>query len=106
MGTFAIYADQALQAAKNVALQNELVGIRMAIQHYLIVNASLPRNLDELLKKSLTTTKPDGTVTYGSYLKAVRVGKDGSLLDPFLNKYSYNNISGLVRSETPGRTNW
>ncbi len=106
MGTFAAYADRALKVAKDMALQNELVGIRMAIQHYLIINNRLPRDLDELLKKSLTIKNPDGTVTYGSYLKAVLVGKDGSLLDPFQNKYNYDSISGLVWSQTPGCENW
>ena len=106
MGIFAAYANTTLKVAKDLALQNELSGIRMAIQHYLVINNKLPPDLEELLKKSLTRANPDGTVTYESYLKAVRIGRDGALLDPFFNKYRYNKLSGMVWTETPGRNNW
>jgi len=104
LGTFAIYANAAIKVAKEVAMQNELLAIRMAIQHYVIINGYPPKELVSLLKKTLTCQSPDGKVIFEAYLKADRIDKKGNLVDPFMNKYEYHE--GRIWSGTEGHQSW
>ncbi len=106
IGMFAIYANRVLKAAKEQALQNELVNIRMAIEHYRIVNAKLPQSLDELLNKQLTSANFNSKITPQVFLKAFRTDKEGFLLDPFLNRYGYDSGKGTAYSRTQSYEAW
>lgn len=106
IGTFAIYANRVLKAAKEQALQNELVNIRMAIEHYRITNAKLPQSLDELLNEQLTSADFNSKITQQVFLKAFRTDKEGFLLDPFLKRYGYDPGKGAVYSRTQSYETW
>ncbi|MDI6758941.1 MAG: type II secretion system protein, partial [Candidatus Omnitrophota bacterium] len=49
IGSFAIYANIILGTAREIALQNELMNMRLAIEHYRIINAKYPTELSDLV---------------------------------------------------------
>jgi len=103
---FLAYSNVVFNVAKDVALQYELANIRMGIEHYRIINGDFPKKIMDLTKKTLTYKDVDGKIVSINYLNYFRIGKDDNLLDPFNNKYGYNNINGRVWSETKGRETW
>ncbi len=106
MGIFAIYVNITLKTAREIALQNELLNLRMSIEHYRVINDCFPRELSDLLKKDLTSKGPNGILQKQKFLQSFRTDKEGNLLDPFCNKYSYDNKSGKVWSQTKGYQSW
>lgn len=106
IGTFAVYALNTLKAAREIALQSELRNIRMSIEHYRITTGEFPRDLSELTKQLLTGYSSDSTITVQQFLKPFRLDKEGFLLDPFFNRYSYNKACGIVYSETKRYRQW
>jgi len=106
MGVFAAYSNTYIKVARETALRNELASIRMSIEYYRIVRGRLPEKLADLVNMSLTKEKGDANIKDNKFLSNFRVGKDGFLLDPFMNRYGYDNKSGQVWSDAEGRINW
>ena len=106
MGVFAVYSHTYIKVARETALRNELSSLRMSIEYYRIVNGRLPDMLADLVNEPLTKGKRSANIKDDKFLSNFRVSKDGFLLDPFMNKYSYDNKSGRVWSESEGHSNW
>lgn len=105
-GTFATYANKTLKAAREIALQNELVNIRMSLEHFRVVYNKFPDDLSELVKERLTNKNSDSILKTSKFLKSFRVDQEGCLLDPFLNRYAYDNATGAVYSQTKEHERW
>lgn len=48
IGVFAVYAGLTLKSARETALKSELMNLRMSIEHYRVINAKLPDDLNVL----------------------------------------------------------
>ncbi|MDD5432130.1 MAG: type II secretion system protein GspG [Candidatus Omnitrophica bacterium] len=105
IGLFANYFNIVLRAGREEALKNELMNLRLAIQHYQINNNSFPVSLQELTNIKLTPKDFSYKIMY-KYLNYYRVMKDGTLVDPFLNRYAYDKNKGQVNSTTKGYERW
>lgn len=106
VGTFAIYGNLTLKAARQQALQNELANIRMALEHYRILNGRLPEKLTDLINKELASRNSGSKIISRKYLEHSRVDKDGNLVDPFMHGYSFDFTDGRVWSQTKKYENW
>ena len=106
MGAFATYANTSLIVARETALQNELINIRMAIEYFRFVTQRLPKELEELRNYKLTSESLKGIITPNKFIDHARVDKEGFLLDPFMNRYAYDSASGRVWSLSKGREGW
>jgi len=106
IGAFAVYAGFTLKAARETALRNELVNLRMSIEYYRMINGAFPRDLSALLKQHLTSRLPNNTISYNYFLKPFHLDREGNLLDPFLNKYAYDEGNGAVYSQTQNYERW
>ena len=106
LGVFAIYANINLRIAREAALRNELINIRMSIEHYRIINGKLPENLFTLMNQEFTFRSSDDIIIRKKFLKPFKVDKQGYLLDPFMNRYSYSWEEGKVSSQTKGYESW
>ncbi len=107
IGSFALYANIALGQARKLALQNELMNIRLSLEHYRIINAKYPVELADLCKKNILTSGDiTGIIFPKQFLKEGRMDKEGCLLDPFMNRYGYNPAEGRVYSVTRGHEKW
>ncbi|MDD5356375.1 MAG: type II secretion system protein [Candidatus Omnitrophica bacterium] len=106
LGSFAIYANMTLRIARETALQMELNNIRMSIEHYCIINGKPPEDLNILLNQEFVLRTQEGVVMRDNFLKPFRVDKYKKLLDPFLNRYYYDNSSGAVKTLTKKYENW
>jgi len=105
LGVFAIYIRATLIIAKETALRGELNNIRMSVRHFQAVKGELPKDLAQLLNKHFTFKGPDDKIRTRTFLKSFRINEQGELLDPFLNRYFYDN-NGVVRSRTEGYEAW
>lgn len=105
VGTFAIYADKVLRAARETALRNELIALRMSLEHYRIIRGRYPAQLNELTNP-LTKDEFNSKIDQSSFIKSLRLDKKGFAIDPFMNRYSYNKEEGLVNSQTRGCERW
>lgn len=94
IGTFSFYAEVGLKVARETALRNELQNIRMAISYYHIVNKRFPDSLEKLKKERYI------------FLGGNYAAKREYLLDPFFNKYQYNNETGRVWTTTGKYQSW
>jgi len=106
LGTFAGYAAEVLKIAKETALRNELTNIRMAIEHFRIINNRYPQDLKELVNKRLTKEQDNIIITQRKYIEPFRLDIQGYLLDPFMNRYEYNVVDGQVHSSTKDFLLW
>lgn len=106
MGLFSAYANTYIRVARETALRNELSNLRMSIEYYRIVKGHIPRNLTDLINDRLTSAGADVNITANTFLANFRLSRDGFLLDPFMNRYIYDNATGRVWSESVGRKNW
>lgn len=102
IGTFVSYAGFTLKKAREAALTNELINIRMSIEHYRIINGKFPQDLSELINQGLTSRSPGNKIAGKLFLSHFRVDREGCLLDPFMNRYLYNRENGSVYSGTRG----
>ncbi len=105
-GSFAIYANTTLRIAKETALQMELNNIRMSIEHYRIINGKFPESFNTLFNQKFSFKTPDGVIMYDNFLKPFRLDKRKNSLDPFLNRYYYDNLNGTVKTQTKRYENW
>ena len=106
LGVFAVYANINLKAARETALENELNNIRMSIELYQIIKGKLPEDLVSLTNQKFTIKTIDGIMVQKKFLKPFHIDKQGYLLDPFMNRYSYEPNEGKVSSQTKGYENW
>lgn len=106
VGIFATYASINLRVARKMALQSELMNIRMSIEHYRILKGKFPESLPILVNEPLTYGTPDSTIVLKQFLQPFRVDRQGNLLDPFMNRYSYSNINGTIYSSTERYKRW
>ena len=106
IGTFAIYASTTLKVARETALRMELGNIRISIEHYRVINGEFPENLVTLLNQEFTFKTLDGITEESNFLKPFRIDEQNNLKDPFLNRYSYDNKYGRVKSQSKGYESW
>jgi len=106
VGIFLAYANTTLAVAREVSLRNELGNIRMAVEHYKIVNGEYPQELKDLYKEYLPDKATVNILSGQVYLKPFRVSQDQELLDPYRNLYCYDNTLGRVWSSTIGFEGW
>ena len=106
IGLFAMYANTTLRLAREAALQNELMNIRMSIEYYRMVKGKLPESLFLLMNQKITFKDLGGVLAGKGFLKSFRVDEEDNLLDPFRNRYYYDNREGRVNSRTKGCENW
>jgi len=106
IGIFIAYANATLEVVKEITLRNELGHIRMALEHYRIVNSEYPQELKDLIREYLPDKQTVNIITSQAYLKAFRVSDKGELLDPYRNEYLYNSQWGRVWSSTKGFEAW
>lgn len=106
IGVFAIFAKINLKAARETALRNELYNIRMSVELYKIIKGKTPSDLVGLINQEFEFRTPDGIMLKKSFLKPFRIDKQGYLLDPFMNRYSYNTRTGKVLTGTKGYEKW
>lgn len=86
---------------KGRLLGQELSQIRSSISTFIIINKHYPKSLDELASSTYTfdsTSRP--------YVEFLARAKDGGVVDPFGNPYSYDPKSGWVNSTTVGYQTW
>ena len=106
VGTFSIYANITLKAARELALKNELINLRMSVEHFRIINARLPESLSELLKQRLTIGIDSITIKKNYPVRAFRFDRDGNMLDPFMHRYGYDLETGKIYSQTKDYERW
>ena len=106
IGTFAIYVKMTLRIAREEALRMELGSIRTSIEHYRVINGEFPENLVTLLNQEFTFKTLDGITEESNFLKPFRIDEQNNLKDPFLNRYSYDNEHGRVKSQSKGYESW
>jgi type II secretory pathway pseudopilin PulG len=106
LGVFAQYALSALRIARETALRNELANIRTSVEHYYVVKGELPESLAGLMTQEFDFKNFDSIIVRRPFLEPFRVDKQGNLLDPFLNKYSYDKDKRRVYSQSEGYQNW
>lgn len=86
---------------KGRLLVQELSQIRSSISVFNLLNKHYPKSLDELANSTYTfesTSRP--------YVEFLARAKDGGVVDPFGNPYSYDSRSGWVSSTTSGYQTW
>jgi|GEM_PF-494287 len=120
-GVFAVYIHRTLKAAREIALRNELLNIRLAVEHYQIITGRPPESLIELtlpmqgiyapviaenLKNRLTSAKTDSKISAYKFLEPFRLDSKGFLTDPFAHRYGYEREKVKVYSQTKGYERW
>ncbi|MDP2904987.1 MAG: hypothetical protein Q8O22_01620 [Candidatus Omnitrophota bacterium] len=119
-GAFAVYIHRTLKAAREIALRNELLNIRLAVEHYQIITGRPPESLIELtrpiqgiyapeianLNKRLTSVKTDSKINAYKFLEPFRLDNSGFLIDPFTQRYGYDRQQVRVYSQTKGYERW
>lgn len=106
IGVFAEYMITALRIGKERALRNELVNIRMSIEHYRVIRSNFPDSLEELMNHHFSFKDFNSIMTKQPTFKDSRVNEQGKLLDPFFNNYRYDKETGRVYSQTKGYQAW
>lgn len=102
------YYLQVIRRAREVALQSELVNLRMAILLFTINNRRFPASLQELVGKKYLLPNEEFSIAADkivverrsiyqrSYLETSSVDAEGRILDPFGNPYRYDPRRGQV----------
>jgi type II secretory pathway pseudopilin PulG len=95
-----------VRLVREVALRAELGNIRTAVSLYLILNRRLPKSLNDMVKERYLLPYQEEGVINRAYLETASVDKDGNPLDPFGNRYIYDEKMGMVKSSTKGYEGW
>ena len=106
MGIFSFYAETALRVTKETALRNELQNIRMAIEYYRIVKNRFPDELTDLQKEHYVVRYSMSGLIKQSFLGIFQDKRGDRLLDPFMNKYEYDNKTGRIWSGIEKYKTW
>ncbi len=106
IGMYGICFNRLTLVANETALRYELNNVRSGIIYYKIINNRFPADLKELTEKVLTIETEYGINKQRIFAKALRLDKEGNLVDPFYNKYFYDNQTGRFRSLTKNYEAW
>lgn len=98
---YTVYSD--FRATKEVTLFYQLQILRMGVNIYQLVDHRNPANLGDMVTK---TYQLPGDVSEKRFVEGIAADSDGRIFDPFGNPYSYDPISGWVRSVTSGYEFW
>lgn len=91
------------QLSNQKAMFYQLQAIRTSVNLYKAINRRNPENLGILVMDVYSFPGEEET---RKYLHGMSANEKGELLDPFGNPYSYDYVSGWVRSSTPGYEYW
>lgn len=107
IGTFSFSAESALKIAKETALRNELQNIRMAIDYYNIINNRFPDSLEKLQQEQYIVRGSNSSIVIKqSFINIFKDKRGSRLLDPFMNRYQYDNATGRVWAGTKKYQSW
>jgi len=95
------YLEQ--RVSKQEALHYQLTILRQGVKMYNLVEKKYPKSLMRLATSSYTLPGSDNQLFY---IQNFPIAKDGQLLDPFGNSYSYNAENGWVMSSSKGYSFW
>lgn len=94
-------AQQRLLKEKN--MHGQLQILRMGEMLYTSVNNVKPNSLKQLVEGTFTLP---GDNLARHYIEHPPTLVNGNLLDPFGNPYTYDPVSGWIKSTTPGYEFW
>ena len=95
-----------VQEARESALRSALTSIRMAVKVYEMVNNRYPEDILQLVNKRYLLKVREDTFFTQEYLRSISVDGEGYPLDPFGNRFRYDQGSGYVTSNTQGYEEW
>ena len=98
--------QQVAKEAQETAVRAELTNIRKGITLFKILNERNPQSLNELLEKDALLPVLDDSLFSQKYLMANAVDAKGNILDAFGNPFTYDFVSGKVRTTTEGYERW
>jgi len=99
-GIFSGYLIRNLDEAREVALENQLTNLKYSLELYMTLEGSYPENIRELNKKYRTVKE---STLYGRrYLENQAQDKDGYPIDPYGNRFIYNNKTGTIKGGRDG----
>lgn len=88
---------------KQKTLHYQLIIMRQGIMMFNLVERRYPKSLMEL---AASTYRLPGEKVNRRYVERFPIDKDGRVLDPFGDPYTYDSKMGWVRSSTPGYEYW
>lgn len=106
IGAVLPYYQRLEQQAKEAALQTGLANIRKAIELYSVLQGHYPTDLRGLVHARYVIPVREDTFFSGEFLLNQATDTGGNLLDPFGNRYRYDQKKGIVSSETGGYETW
>ena|GEM_PF-763769 len=101
------YERTALEA-RRTALKSELNNIRQAIVLFRITKGRYPASLYEMVQTRVMMPYADSAqrLFNNTYLEHQAIDEKMNLLDPFGLPFSYDPVSGVVRSAADGYAEW
>lgn len=106
VGTVIPYYQKLQKDAKEATLRTGLMNIRKAIELYHILQGRYPSDLEGLVNARYLIPVREDTFFSGEYLRNQAIDASGHLLDPFGNRYNYDQETGSVISGTDGYHDW
>ncbi len=91
--------------AKKVALKAELNNLRQAILLFKITKGRYPESLKELISEYVVSPHKDILIS-AKYLEPYSVDNDLNVLDSFDLPFTYDHLTGRVRSQKNGFEDW
>lgn len=103
--------NSSANSLRETALTMELANLRRAVIHYTMLEKKLPGSLAELASDNIEIPAKGlqgkrKIIITGRFVETASRDKEGNPLDPFGNRYGYDQASGKVWSTTPGYGNW
>jgi len=118
------YFQRATKVVKEYALMSELGNIRISVLLYFVINKKFPDSLKQMVDEKIILPFQDteaikkmtgnagitvqtGTIIIDrTYLEKMSMDKEGNILDPFGNPYTYDARLGKVSSSTQSYGGW
>jgi len=118
------YFQRATKVVKEYALVSELGNIRTSVLLYFVINKKFPDSLKQMVDEKIILPFQDteaikkmtgnagitvqtGTIIIDrTYLEKMSMDKEGNILDPFGNPYTYDARLGKVSSSTQSYGGW
>jgi len=91
------------QISNQKAMFYQLQALRTSVNLYKAITRRNPKTLHAMLDEEYSFP---GEEMARRYLQGVMLDKKGEIVDPFGNPYTYDDISGWVRSSTSGYEYW
>lgn len=104
-GFLAGYFTKVLNESKKTALIQNLNALRLTLNLYDMLNDKWPMDLRQLLSEEYTLSNTGKVLFRDKYLRSTLQDKEGFLVDPFGNRYSYDPETGEINSITRGYQN-